>query len=63
MPSASQLSVVCHLGKKEISSEEEERNRAKEMIRASIHLTKVQPPLKEVEVKKKMKKRWWQIWR
>jgi hypothetical protein len=59
MPAASQLSVVCLLGKKEITSEEEERKRAKEMIRDSIHLTKVQPPLKEV----KKKKRWWQIWR
>ena len=61
MSASSLLSVVCLLGKNEIKSDEEERARAKEMIRDSIHLTKVQPPLKKVEIKKK--KRWWQIWR
>ncbi|MEI2761843.1 MAG: hypothetical protein V9E95_06330 [Methanothrix soehngenii] len=46
---------------KEILSEEEERERAKEMIRASIHQTAIEPPLKKIVIKKK--KRWWQFWR
>ncbi|MFZ3049460.1 MAG: hypothetical protein WA106_01505 [Methanothrix sp.] len=61
MAASSLLSVVCIWGRKEILSKEEEREWAKEMIRASIHQTAIEPPLKKIVIKKK--KRWWQFWR
>jgi len=61
MAVASMFSLACLQGKKEGLSKELERKSAKEMIRDSIHLTAVQPPLKKIEIKKK--KRWWQLWR
>ncbi|MDD3975407.1 MAG: hypothetical protein PHD17_12085 [Methanothrix soehngenii] len=61
MAASSLLSVVCIWGRKEILSKEEEREWAKEMIRASIHQTAIEPTLKKIVIKKK--KRWWQFWR
>jgi hypothetical protein len=61
MLAASSLKALPLPESNEISSEEGGRKRAEDMIRDSIHLTAIQPPVKEIQIKKN--KRWWQIWR